>query len=354
MASNQGRGKGGGNPLSDIQNILGFLVAGFAGALGILGLRSAEVSVVLRNKDTEARASFVVIILFIAVLAAVCGVVVSRDRPLPWSWVAAIAFSVLGIGSLLIYATPVNQTPNIYSTISFWVGIGLFSVAAVIILSVAGWALIKRFRRKPRVPSRWPRVPSRRPRVNVQAMCILASVALLAISIYGAMRLEAYSQGHASIQISASVAKKSGKVTLDTHVAASKLTNDSRVSVTVEGLSKGVHVAAWCRNHEEEKFYVTCVEQPCRYLRHRCHLIFGAFLPPDANGALSYTLKDRVVPHRYQDVWVKAQAEETDGNGIRHTNTESFLDIHLSKSPRLCIYDKAKHRCQKPEPSPAA
>ena len=54
--SQSGSGKDVGNPLGDVQNILGFLLAGFAGVLGFIGLRSAEVSTVLRNELPKAAA----------------------------------------------------------------------------------------------------------------------------------------------------------------------------------------------------------------------------------------------------------------------------------------------------------
>jgi hypothetical protein len=53
------------SPLKDVQNILGFLIAGFAGILSFIGLRSGEVSAVLRNPETEQPASVIVMFCFL-------------------------------------------------------------------------------------------------------------------------------------------------------------------------------------------------------------------------------------------------------------------------------------------------
>src|SRR5215467_1895573 len=42
------------NRLSDVQNLLGFLLAGFGGVLSFIGLRSTEVTTVLRNNSKQA------------------------------------------------------------------------------------------------------------------------------------------------------------------------------------------------------------------------------------------------------------------------------------------------------------
>src|SRR5215471_16545772 len=97
--SEPGLGKGEDNPLKDVQNILGFLLAGFAGVLGFIGLRSAEVSTVLRNDLPKA--TTIAVILFLAAIAAVSGVVISHGRKAP-RLLAAVAFlALLGIGMIV-------------------------------------------------------------------------------------------------------------------------------------------------------------------------------------------------------------------------------------------------------------
>ena len=46
--------KEGSNPFKDVQNNLGFLLAGFGGIISFLGLQSAEVTTVLRNDPGQA------------------------------------------------------------------------------------------------------------------------------------------------------------------------------------------------------------------------------------------------------------------------------------------------------------
>jgi VIT1/CCC1 family predicted Fe2+/Mn2+ transporter len=69
--------KEGSNPFKDVQNILGFLLAGFGGIISFLGLQSAEVTTVLRNDP--AQASVVAAILTLGMLAAVLTVVINGE-----------------------------------------------------------------------------------------------------------------------------------------------------------------------------------------------------------------------------------------------------------------------------------
>ena len=67
-----------------MQNILGFLLAGFGAILSFLGLRSTEVTTVLRNDPGQA--SLVAAILLAGVLAAVLTVVIDSDTTEKASW----------------------------------------------------------------------------------------------------------------------------------------------------------------------------------------------------------------------------------------------------------------------------
>jgi hypothetical protein len=334
-----GNGTNGPNPLKDVQNILGFLLAGFAGILSFLGLRSGEVSAVLRNPDTEASASFIVLILFLAVLAAVYGVAVSGDKKIPMLWAPPIAIALLGVVSLAIYATPTNGSYGVYRTISLVIAYILLITAAVTSLA---YSASKKLRSS---------VPLKSREVQRQLLSIMVSVALLGISIYGAMRLEAYSQRMASVQISASIAKMASDETLTAHVTGAKLQNIRYVGIAIFGLPGNAHPIKFCRTHEHKR-YTNCVEEPCRYLPGTCQLIYGAAVPANANGGLNYTLNDGLVPGNYQEVRIQAEVCQQ-RIGCIGSEPISFLDIHLSNLPT------GKRRPSHPpatshSPSPAA
>jgi hypothetical protein len=119
--------------LKDVQNILGFFIAGFAGILSFLGLRSGEVSNVLRDPSTEKSASVVVILLFLAALAAVLGVALPGDRRMSAQWAIPITLALLAIFSLIIFVTPLNYDyREISSGIALYLG-GLAVLTALLI-----------------------------------------------------------------------------------------------------------------------------------------------------------------------------------------------------------------------------
>ena len=68
--------------LGDVRNLLGFLVAGFAGVLNVLGLKSGEIGVVLRNEPV--RVSVIATFLLAGALAAVFSIfVTATGHPVP-------------------------------------------------------------------------------------------------------------------------------------------------------------------------------------------------------------------------------------------------------------------------------
>jgi len=314
------------NPLKDVQNILGFLLAGFAGVLSFLGLQSAEVSTVLRNYSPQA--SFIALILFLAALTAVYGVAVPGDRKISWPWAAIVFVALLGIGWLTIRLIPISAKPTkgpgtvsyplsytpTFGWLGNWIRIGLLILGiAVVIYALSLTA------------KNW--------RARMQLICIVASVTLLAISVYGAMRLEAFSQRVSSVQISASIAKSSSKTTLSAHVAGYRLETVGYVGVIVSGLPRSFQVVQYCKQ-KYSGTYAECVQNPCSYIRpFRCHVVFSAAVPPDANGNLNYTLSDGLVPAKYQDISVQAVVCQVQKGCNASGSPVSKLDIHLSKAP---------------------
>jgi|ERR1700722_394375 len=66
-----------GNGVGDIRNLTAFLVAGFAGVLNVIGLKSAEIGVVLRND--EARVVLIALFLLLGIVIAVVSVFVKGN-----------------------------------------------------------------------------------------------------------------------------------------------------------------------------------------------------------------------------------------------------------------------------------
>ena len=298
------------------------------GTLSFLGLQSTEVSTVLRNYSSQA--SLIALVLFLAALAAVYGVAVHGDRKISWPWAAIVFLALLGIGWLTIHFVPINAKPPMvrpnlaYMSAAvrrtslggrtYWTKVALVGLVTAVVVSLLLLALRNRH-------------------VSVQLTCIVASVALLAISVYGAMRLEAFSQRISSVQISASIAKDSSKTTLSAHVAGYRLETVGYVGVIVSGLPRSFRVVRYCKRNSLGA-YAQCVQNPCSYIKpFRCHVIFSAAVPPDANGNLDYTLSDGLVPGKYQDISVQAVICQVQKGCKASGSPVSKLDIHLSKAP---------------------
>jgi hypothetical protein len=105
------------NPLSDVQNWLGFLLAGFGAILSFLGLRSTEVTTVLRNDP--AQASLIALMLLLGVLTAVLIVAIDNAdaKKVSWTSAAGLVVVLLGIGAFVIYAIPVGASVGLLSLV---------------------------------------------------------------------------------------------------------------------------------------------------------------------------------------------------------------------------------------------
>jgi hypothetical protein len=231
----------GSNPWKDIQNVLGFLLAGFAGVLGFLGLGSVEVSSVLRNASLQA--SLVALMLLLSVLAAVFGVIIDSKERLSWPWTVAIFLLLFAAASWVIYETPTETKPPIvHGTISKFsvihenisliggIALGVLALVFIIIAILLGT----------------DESGNEDSGVRVQPICILASVILLATSVYGAMRLEAYSQGASSVQISANVSGSTPHTTLSIHVTGFKIRTIGSINIITLGLPSTVSLKSEC------------------------------------------------------------------------------------------------------------
>jgi hypothetical protein len=129
--------------LGDVRNLLGFLVAGFAGVLNVLGLKSAEIGVVLRNDPVQV--GIVAGFLLVAVLTAVVSVFVSADRH-PISVTVAVIVLLFAVATfpLMVWLIPPpfqgHHNEHVGSVIVTW---SLLGAAALMTLIYATWCLAR-------------------------------------------------------------------------------------------------------------------------------------------------------------------------------------------------------------------
>ena len=402
MLDNQGNGPGGAdrsssqngdrkaNTISDVENQLGFLFVGFGAILSFLGLRSAEVTTVLRNDATQA--SLIALLLLFGVLAAVLAVAIPNSETRKVSRVSAIAVMLVlfGVGAFVIYAVPISAAPGIapgilskeLSLILVPLGIVILVIGAIIArmisihkkkaiaerkTAIAGretaiaeqnkaWAeaeialaeetgqhelRMKDEERTARADEKaagagvggeertaiarekagtakamirsekwydWPLTPC----IPLTVVFLLASVMFIAISTYGAIRLETDSQLSSSVQVAASVETTNSGTMISAHVSASKIEDGSWVGIDVVGLPSAVQMAAECEALQSlvKSNSATCLQDPCAigrgYLGSQCKIVMGGTVVPDANGDVDETLNAPISSNEFQDIDVRA------------------------------------------------
>jgi hypothetical protein len=92
MSNGTAPGKG----VGDIRNLIAFLIAGFAGVLNVIGLRSAEIGVVLRNDSVPV--TVISIFLLLAIITATVSVFVSSNF-----WTSALLIVAIILTSVAAY-----------------------------------------------------------------------------------------------------------------------------------------------------------------------------------------------------------------------------------------------------------
>jgi predicted membrane protein len=376
------------NTISDVENQLGFLFVGFGAILSFLGLRSAEVTTVLRNDATQA--SLIALLLLFGVLAAVLAVAIPNSEARKVSWVSATAImlALFGVGALVIYAIPITAAPGIapgilskeLSLILVPLGITILVIGAIIariitmhkktaiaeqkmavaerkmavaeeykVRAEAKIALAEetgqhelRVKEEERMAQAEEKAARARgeertaiaeekaaraeakiqpkkwydwllaPCIPLTVVFLLASVMFIAISTYGAIRLETDSQLSSSVQVAASVETTNSGTMISAHVTASKIEDGSWVGIDVVGLPSTVQMAAECENLQTrvKPNSATCLQDPCAigpgYLGSQCKIVMGGTVVPDANGDVDETLNAPISSDEFQDIDVRA------------------------------------------------
>lgn len=306
-----------GNPPSDftqkVQVLTGLLVAGFAGVLNFIGLRSGEVSAVLRN---EAHSPTIVLgLLAVGTLTAVASIFVSSAwKAKKWA-VRATTFALIVPAALVVWLIPIHTmtSPGV-QRIAMVVTVICGVLAIIFCLPPA----IRRSRslldssRSPRdAPVTQPQGSGPAPdpsesKVGTQGLLLFVAIALTATAIYAALRLETGSQlASTAAQLSATVSETSGTASLKVSIDASKLASADRVNVSVTGLESGkLHKVCY---EVRSLGTLRCFQAPCYvayYVNDKspngCDSLSSGVYQPNADGLVQQTL---VVPFsdlRYQ------------------------------------------------------
>lgn len=318
----------------DAENLLGFLLAGFAGIVGFFGLRSDEVTSVLRNYSS--RASVIALILLLAILVAIAGIAVPRSHSTSRLRAAAVFLALLSGGAALNYyiPIPIASLPLSDQQVKALVIAAILALLALIALALSFLGPPPVSLAKPDGSGGAGRIHRIREFANrsvpTQFACIFAAVILLAASIYGAMRLETDSQLNTSVDISASLARDTGGLALSVHVSGIKIRTSGYIVLVILGLPISTHVAAGCRVPSMQQ-QTQCRADPCRYLR-TCRVIFVGNVPPDADGNISETVSDGLIPGLYSDLSIRAKVCQALTGCDSAGAYIGRLDIHLPRA----------------------
>lgn len=303
--------------LTNIRNVLGFLLTGFGAVLTFLGIRSSEVTTILRNNSPQA--SLIAFILLLGVLAAVCAIATDNKKKINRASAVAIVFILLGLGALTIFFIPI--------------GLDLFTVSGTISLvigciCVAAGAL-----------TLIPRSFFTESGIGVVDFLIITSVLLIAIAAYGAMRLESKSQLSFSSQVGATFSVNGSVATVSVDITATKLAQNDWVFVDVYAVPNGTKLAEMCAHYVVPanvpnyrsataaplvQYYINhCTTDPCVYFiagnyngwPNVCDVLLNGSIVPNATGDVDETLSVPFSISMYEDVDVRAEVCQA-SNGV--------------------------------------
>ncbi len=351
------------NPLGDVTNVLGFLLAGFGAVLSFLGLRSSEVTTVLRNDSLQA--SLIAFLLLLGILAAVSAVATDSKREVSWHSAVAIGVTLLGVGALVIFATPISA--NFFSlsgTIILAIGCVFFLAGIAKVLHYVfshnffyaehgaggtGGASLGSGAGPGGAGSGGNPTDGGGPASSVHwkvpVILVLASVMLIAIAAYGAMRLETKSQLSFASQVGATFSINGSLATASVNIAATKIAQSDWVFVDVYAVPITINLASACESVTAPKGAASCTTDPCLYFTQKkyvgpgeCASLLNGTVVPSATGDVNEKLSVPFPAAKYQDVDVRAEVcsqEACEGNP---TGQNSRLDWAFRP-----VYSKVLH-----------
>ena len=306
----------------------GVLLAGFGAVLSFFGLRSTEVTTILRNDPGQA--SFIALFLLLGVLAAVLTVVTqsTSKKNAPLMLTAGVVVALFGLGTLVIYFIPVGAPTGTTASLRF--GLALISAGVAMFAASVALRIWRGHGRtgtaKPLQPAAeeradketilvaeairssaevgadkatvlvaeairsssagrtdeeaaagdepaYPRGSLRywllEPLVPLTVIFILSSVIFIAISAYGGMRLETRSQLSFSSQVGAIFSMNGSLATVQVDITAAKIPQSDWVFLDVYALPVQPALSSVCGLLHQE-FTINpgsapCTTDPCLY-----------------------------------------------------------------------------------------
>lgn len=269
--------------------------------LNFIGLKSAEVGVVLRNEPF--RVSIVGVLLLLGVVTAALSIFVTKDHPIYPGWMFGLGALAAAAFPLLIWIIP-SPFPGQGSerAAAMWVAIGCGLLAALLVgVSV-----------RAHVPGRAAAGglgESYSDLFNLQCLLLVVALILTSAAAYGALRMETISQTSPLAQIGDSLTVSGQQDELSISISASKMSDQEWLGLNVQGAPRTWQINAMCGAVKENRG-VRCTQDPCYYfhaqLNEECAELSEDVLPPDSSGGVQRTIVVPFSPRQYQHLNIAA------------------------------------------------
>ena len=309
------------------QNLLGFLIAGFAAVLSFIGINSSELASILRNE--EPFIGIVALAFLLSIITAILSIFKGNASHDNTGWptnrfaVASLVFLFALVMFLpaIIHIPFVTSPSQVITSIVFGV---LVIIAALVIAFYKGgnneaWTL-------------W-----RGNNFDLQLYLVLASVLFLTIATYAALRLESASQASPFAQLDGSVKvvnKNSAMLSLS--VTSAKVPAPDRVDITVTALPRTINIESICKGITTPRGSYSCAADPCSYKAFACDSLVGWTVPPNATGAAQETLALPLSPSAYQRLHIEDQLCQRANATVQCANEPpggTHLDVEVPARP---------------------
>jgi hypothetical protein len=331
--------------LSKVQSILGAVIGAFAAVLSFIGIRTSEISGILRNQ--EPLIGFVAVAFLLSILAAVLAILEPGPAARRWP-TRGLAFGtfllVVSAGPFLTDFIPVPfVTTGAQMAFGWTVGGVIFVMAALALWfgrmqpDTAGDTSDGTADQRPPQPP-VPRIARLRNWLRSdfdrQRYFVVTSILLLAMAAYAAIRIESVSQATPFAQLTARVsATSSGTDVIVLSATAAKVPIPDRVNIIVRGLARNKDIGLLCAGRSMNPGGLPCSVDPCDYKKIFCKTLVGWTLPPDGQGGVVETLVlpfSAVLYQRLQVVDQICERARVDGNCVRAAPVGTTLNIQVA------------------------
>jgi len=277
--------------VDNTKDLLGFLIAGFGAVLSFIGVKSDELSSILRNE--EPFVGIVGLAFLLSIIAAILSLFAPAKADSWPSWLQTRR----AIGSLIFLFALVTLLPAI-------IRIPYVSAPPQIVTScIAGGILIILGVVCTFTLGDWGKQP-----FDPKLYLVMASVLLMAIAGYAAIRLESASQASPFAQLDGKVtiiSKNSAMLSLT--VASTKVPETDLVSINVTGLPSWRAIKNVCNGVQSKPNAYPCSADPCYYEGKDCVSLVGWSIPPNATGGVQESLVLTFSPRKYQRLHIEDQ-----------------------------------------------